>query len=72
MLDGTENPILSELRRKRREQRTGSIGARNSELEAVRDNISQTKRKLAQLKKKRCGVHFACVRARACVCVCVF
>ena len=45
----TENPILTELRRQRKER--GS--SRQTELEDVRDKINQSKRKLAQFKKKR-------------------
>ena len=49
ILDQTENPILSELRRQRKERGV----SRNTELDDIRDKISQSRRKLAQLKKKR-------------------
>ena len=49
ILEQTENPILTELRRQRKER--GS--SRQTELEDVRDKINQSKRKLAQFKKKR-------------------
>ena len=49
ILQQTENPILTELRRQRKER--GS--SRQTELEDVRDKINQSKRKLAQFKKKR-------------------
>ena len=49
ILDQTENPILTELRRQRKERGT----SRQPELEDIRDKIGQAKRKLAQFKKKR-------------------
>ena len=49
ILEQTENPIVTELRRQRKER--GS--SRQTELEDVRDKINQSKRKLAQFKKKR-------------------